>query len=230
MMKKLSIFPFLFCCSKLCKVVLFLCILNSVQSTSEETSATDNDFEEEPIEAIFVTQPKQEMVYAGGELRLPCFLVTMSDYVLIWKFSRSGQTDTILSIDEKMINGGEGGRVSVEREGEGNWLVVSQVEEGDSGTYTCIVSDWHPKSVEHQVIVHSRPVVDAEQDVFEGNQGVGRIPHVSTEHSDLDEPTLFGDYEASTKISGGGLHFEAIHGILSSFCALLVVVIVGALY
>ena len=221
MMKRLSIFLFLFCCSKLSNVVLFLCILNTDQSTSEKTSAY--------VEPILVTQPKQEVVEPGGELRLPCFLETMFDYILIWKFSRSGQTDTILSIDEKMINGGEGGRVSVEREGEGNWLVVSQVEEGDSGTYTCIVSGFQPKSVEHQVIVHSRPEVDAEQDVFEGNQGVGRIPHVSTEHSDLDEPTLFGDYEASTKISGGGLHFEANHGILSSFCALLVVVIVGAL-
>ena len=190
-MKRLSIFPFLFCCSKMCKVVLFLCI------HSEHSSI---HIRQEPI---FVTQPKQEMVEPGGELRLPCFLETMFDYILIWKFSRSGQTDTILSIDEKMINGGEGGRVSVEREGEGNWLVVSQVEVEDSGTYTCIVSAFQPKSVEHQVIVHSRqPEFAVEQDVVKGGQKVNMLDHVSTEHSDLDgDPTLFGDYEASTEIS-----------------------------
>ena len=94
----------------------------------------DNDFEtdgKDPVEAIFITQPKQEMVNTGGEFRLPCFLETMSDYVLVWKFSGSGQTDTILSVDQKVIDreGKEGGRVSVEKEGEGNWLVVSQVSQ-----------------------------------------------------------------------------------------------------
>jgi len=164
--------------SKLCYVLLFLCLLNTVGSTSEETSASDNDFEEggeEPIEAIFITEPKQEMVNAGGEFRLPCFLETMSDFVLVWKFSGSGQTDTILSVDQKVIDREEGGRVSVEKEGEGNWLVVSQVEEKDSGTYTCMVSAFHPKSVEHRVIVRSRPEVAVERDVVtvvEGGQVV----------------------------------------------------------
>ena len=74
------------------------------------------------------------MVNAGGEFRLPCFLETMSDYVLVWKFSGSGQTDTILSVDQKVIDREEGGRVRVEKEDSGNWLVVSHVEEEDSGT------------------------------------------------------------------------------------------------
>ena len=42
----------------------------------------DNDFEtdgKDPVEAIFITQAKQEMVNTGGEFRLPCFLETMSD-------------------------------------------------------------------------------------------------------------------------------------------------------
>lgn len=130
----------------------------------------DNDFEtdgKDPVEAIFITQPKQEMVNTGGEFRLPCFLETMSDYVLVWKFSGSGQTDTILSVDQKVIDreGKEGGRVSVEKEGEGNWLVVSQVEEKDSGSYTCFVSAFDPKFVEHRVIVRSRPEVAVERDV-----------------------------------------------------------------
>ena len=56
------------------------------------------------------------MVNAGGEFRLPCFLETMSDYVLVWKFSGSGQTDTILSVDQKVIDREEGGRVRVEKE------------------------------------------------------------------------------------------------------------------
>ena len=63
------------------------------------------------------------MVNAGGEFRLPCFLETMSDYVLVWKFSGSGQTDTILSVDQKVIDREEGGRVRVEKEDSGNWLV-----------------------------------------------------------------------------------------------------------
>lgn len=159
-------------------VLLFLHLLNTVQSTSEETSVSVNDFEEEgeePIEAVFITQPKQEMVNAGGEFRLPCFLETMSDYVLVWKFSGSGQTDTILSVDQKVIDREEGGRVSVEKEAEGNWLVVSQVEEKDSGRYTCMVSAFQPKSVEHRVIVRSRPEVAVERDVItvvEGGQVV----------------------------------------------------------
>ena len=198
-MKKLQNLFFLFCRSK---VFLLLCILNTVQSTSGETSALDNDFKEGAIRAIFVTRPKQEMVNVGAELRLPCFLETMFDYVLIWKFSSSGgQTDTILSVGQRVID--RGGRVNVEREGEGNWLVVSQVEVEDSGTYTCIVSAFQPKSVEHQVIVHSRqPEFAVEQDVVKGGQKVNMLDHVSTEHSDLDgDPTLFGDYEASTEIS-----------------------------
>jgi hypothetical protein len=160
------------------KALLFLHLLSTVQSTSEETSVSVNDFEEEgeePIEAVFITQPKQEMVNAGGEFRLPCFLETMSDYVLVWKFSGSGQTDTILSVDQKVIDREEGGRVSVEKEVEGNWLVVSQVEENDSGSYTCMVSAFHPKSVEHRVIVRSRPEVAVERDVItvvEGGQVV----------------------------------------------------------
>ena len=125
--------------------------------------------------------------------------------------------------------------MSVEREGEGNWLIVSQAEEEDSGTYTCIVSDWHPKSVEHQVIVRSQleeKVV--EQDVFEDGQGVSSLAHVSTGHPDLDgDPTLFGDYEASTEILSeqvGGLHFEVVLCISLSGGALLVVAILAALY
>merc|ERR1712130_69263 len=51
------------------------------------------------------------------------------------------------------------------KEAEGNWLVVSQVEEKDSGTYTCTVSAYQPKSVEHRVIVRSRPEVAVERDV-----------------------------------------------------------------
>lgn len=164
--------------SAVCKVLLFLRLLNAVQSTSEETSVSVNDFEEEgeePIEAVFITQSKQEMVNAGGEFRLPCFLETMSDYVLVWKFSGSGQTDTILSVDQKVIDREGGGRVSVEKEAEGNWLVVSQVEEKDSGRYTCMVSAFHPKSVEHRVIVRSRPEVAVDRDVVtvvEGGQVV----------------------------------------------------------
>ena len=164
--------------SAVCNVLLFLRLLNTVQSTSEETSVSVNDFEEEgeePIEAVFITEPKQEMVNAGGEFRLPCFLETMSDYVLVWKFSGSGQTDTILSVDQKVIDREEGGRVSVEKEAEGNWLVVSQVEEKDSGRYTCMVSAFQPKSVEHRVIVRSRPEVAVERDVVtvvEGGQVV----------------------------------------------------------
>ena len=164
--------------SAVCNVLLFLRLLNTVQSTSEETSVSVNDFEEEgeePIEAVFITEPNQEMVNAGGEFRLPCFLETMSDYVLVWKFSGSGQTDTILSVDQKVIDREEGGRVSVEKEAEGNWLVVSQVEEKDSGRYTCMVSAFQPKSVEHRVIVRSRPEVAVERDVVtvvEGGQVV----------------------------------------------------------
>ena len=43
-------------------------------------------------------------------------------------FRALGRLTPYLSVDQKVIDreGKEGGRVSVEKEGEGNWLVVSQ--------------------------------------------------------------------------------------------------------
>ena len=111
---------------KLFNLILFVALLYPTPSSSDEDRVLDNKLEEEledPVEAVFITQSKQEMVNAGGEFRLPCFLETMSDYVLVWKFSGSGQTDTILSVDQKVIDREEGGRVRVEKEDSGNWLV-----------------------------------------------------------------------------------------------------------
>ena len=111
---------------KLFNLILFVALLYPTPSSSDEDGVLDNEIEEEledPVEAVFITQSKQEMVNAGGEFRLPCFLETMSDYVLVWKFSGSGQTDTILNVDQKVIDREEGGRVRVEKEDSGNWLV-----------------------------------------------------------------------------------------------------------
>ena len=159
---------------KLLNLILFVALLYPTPSSSDEDGVLDNELEEEledPVEAVFITQSKQEMVNAGGEFRLPCFLETMSDYVLVWKFSGSGQTDTILSVDQKVIDREEGGRVRVEKEDTGNWLVVSHVEEEDSGTYTCMVSAFQPKYVEHRVIVRSRPEVAVQRDLVTVEEG-----------------------------------------------------------
>ena len=132
--------------------------------------------EEEPApgQAVFLTEPRQEMVNEGGALRLPCFLEAMADFVLVWKFAaRGGQSDTVLSVDQRVIEKVDQGRVVVERATRGNWLVVSPALAADSGTYTCMVSALDPKAVQHRVVVRSRPVVAVERErvvVVEGEE------------------------------------------------------------
>lgn len=121
----------------------------------------------QPAEAQFTTSPKQEMVNEGGDIRLPCFVEHMADYVLVWKFG-----ETILSVGEKVIE--DKSRLRVEKRENGNWLVVSGAREEDSGRYICMVSAFILKSLEHRVMVRSRPRVE-----------VGREREVVLEGSDL---------------------------------------------
>ena len=67
---------------KLFNLILFVALLYPTPSSSDEDGVLDNKLEEkleDPVETVFNTQSKQEMVNAGGKFRLPCFLETMSD-------------------------------------------------------------------------------------------------------------------------------------------------------
>ena len=61
-----------------------------------------------PLEAFFTTQPRQEMVNEGGEIRLPCFVEDWGDFVLVWKFAaafsnNSAIEDMTLSVTARNI-------------------------------------------------------------------------------------------------------------------------------
>lgn len=145
--------------------LLYMCLLSSGISGQE-----DDEDESQPLEAQFTTIPKQEMVNEGGEIRLPCFVEHMADYILVWKFE-----DTILSVGEKVIEGKS--RRRVEKGENGNWLVVSGAREEDEGRYVCMVSAFILKTLEHRVMVRSSPNVEVE--------GVENNRRVVLEGSDL---------------------------------------------
>jgi len=125
----------------------------------------------QPAEAQFTTSPKQEIVNEGMDIRLPCFVEHMADYVLVWKFG-----ETVLSVGEKVVLREKvieyKNRLRVEKGENGNWLVVSGAREEDSGNYICMVSAFILKTLEHRVMVRSRPRVEVERErevVLEGS-------------------------------------------------------------
>ena len=125
-----------------------------------------------PLEAFFTTQPRQEMVNEGGEIRLPCFVEDWGDFVLVWKFAaafsnNSAIEDMTLSVGQRVIEERDQGRLRIDKERNGNWLVVAGAREEDEGRYTCMVSSFQPKSVEHRVMVRSRPVVAVGREVVQ---------------------------------------------------------------
>ena len=68
-----------------------------------------------PLEAFFTTQPRQEMVNEGGEIRLPCFVEDWGDFVLVWKFAaafsnNSAIEDMTLSVGQRVIEERDQGR------------------------------------------------------------------------------------------------------------------------
>jgi hypothetical protein len=125
----------------------------------------EEEVDDQPSEAVFTSQPRQEVVNEGREIRLPCFLEWMDEFVLVWKFASSVSTaasDTILSVDQKVIEKEDQARVRVEKEKKGNWLVVKGARAEDEGRYTCMVSALNPKWLSHRVMVRSQPEVAVE--------------------------------------------------------------------
>ena len=122
-----------------------------------------DDIEEKPVEkeAEFTSIPAKILVNQGETIRLPCFVDKIEGYVLLWKFG-----DTILSVGGRVIDTSREGRMVLEEETNGNFLVINEAASSDGGDYMCQISAYRPKDIVHSVMVRTRPKVQVEEKVM----------------------------------------------------------------
>jgi len=122
-----------------------------------------DDIEEKPVEkeAEFTSIPAKILVNQGETIRLPCFVDKIEGYVLLWKFG-----DTILSVGGRVIDTSREGRMLLEEETNGNFLVINEAASSDGGDYMCQISAYRPKDIVHSVMVRTRPKVQVEEKVM----------------------------------------------------------------
>jgi len=102
----------------------------------------------------FLTQPQQLVVNAGSTARLPCLVDRLEGFVLLWR--RDGD---IVSVGNQIVDPSSP-RVAVEKEDEGNTLVVRGVTQLDEASYTCSVSAFKKTEVKHSLTVRVEPVIE----------------------------------------------------------------------
>jgi hypothetical protein len=78
---------------------------------------------------------------------------------LIFKHIEKLVRQTYFLVIGREPEGGDERNSNLDKEREGNWLVVEGAQAVDAGDYTCHISAFHPKEVVHSVLIRTRSLL-----------------------------------------------------------------------
>ena len=99
---------------------------------------------------VFTSVSKNLLVREGDIIRLPCLVDNFDGFVILWRKNTTTE-DIALTVGDSVLT--EDGRMTVETNPDGNFLLISRAEVWDEGEYTCQLSSQDPVELKHTVRV-----------------------------------------------------------------------------